>query len=112
MASSRDSLLKGLVTTSIKLTGKNYLLWSQAFETFFGEHRKIRHLTHPPPNVKDVAYEDWFADDCAVISWIVNSMDESVARSVIMLKSAKKIWDTLRSIYGNEKNIAKSMRDL
>ena len=97
MASSRDSLLKDLVATSIKLTGKNYLLWSQVFETFLDGHRKIRHLTHPPPDVKDVAYEDWFAGDCAVIFWMVNNMNESIARSVMMLKPAKKIWDTLRN---------------
>ena len=38
MASSHDSLLKGLVATSIKLIGKNYQLWSQAFETYLGSH--------------------------------------------------------------------------
>ena len=42
-----------------------------------------------------------------VISWMLNSMDEGIARSVTMLKFAKKIWDTLRSTYGNEKNIAR-----
>ena len=91
MVSSRDSLPKGFVVTSIKLIGRNYLLWSQAFETFLGGHWKIRHITFPPSDVKDVAYEDWFTDDCAVISWMVNSMDEGIARSVMMLKPAKKI---------------------
>ena len=38
---------------------------------------------------------------------MVNSMDEGVARSVMMLKPVKKIWDTLRSTYENEKNIAR-----
>ena len=38
---------------------------------------------------------------------MVNSMDEGVACSVMMLKPAKKIWDILRSTYGNEKNIAR-----
>ena len=69
--------------------------------------QEIRHLTHPPPDVKDVAYENWFADDCAVIFWMVNSMDKSIAHSVMMLKPAKKIWDTLRSTYGNVKNIVR-----
>ena len=91
MASSRDSWLKDLAATSTKLTGKNYLLWSQAFETFLGAHKKIRHITHPPPDVKDATYEDWLTDDCTVISWLVNSMDEGIARSVMMMKPAKTI---------------------
>ena len=68
MATSRDNLLKGLSATSIKLDGKNYLLWKQTFETFSSAHRKIRHLTHDPPNVKDLTYENWLADDCTVIT--------------------------------------------
>ena len=38
---------------------------------------------------------------------MLNSMDEGIAHLVTMLKPAKKIWDTLRSTYGNEKNIAR-----
>ena len=34
-------------------------------------------------------------------------MNEGIARSITMLKSTKKIWDTLRSTYENEKNIAR-----
>ena len=95
MTPSHDSLLKGHVATSIKLTGKNYLLWSQAYETFLSGHRKIRYIIASPSDAKDATYEDWFADDCAVISWMLNSMDEGIARSITMLKPAKKIWDTL-----------------
>ena len=85
MATSRDTWLKNLSWTSVKLNGKNYLLWSQAFETFFGVHRKICHLTDDPPDAKDVTYEDWLADYCAVISWLVNNMDEDVSKGVMML---------------------------
>ena len=107
MATSRENLLKGLSATSIKLDGKNYLLWKQAFETILGAHLKIRHLMHDPPDVKDLTYEDWLADDCAMITWLVNSMEEQIAQSVMMLKSAKKLWDALHATYGNEKKIAR-----
>ena len=46
-------------------------------------------------NVKDAAYKDWFVDDCVVILWLVNSMDDGIARGAMMLKLAKKMWDTL-----------------
>lgn len=55
---SRESLVKNLSGTFKKLNGKNYLLWSLSFETFVAAHRKIRHLTHPPPDVKDATYDE------------------------------------------------------
>ena len=70
-------------------------------------HRKVKHLTHPPPDSKADTYEDWLVDDAAIVSWLVNSMDPSVAREVMMLRSAKKIWDTLRLTYDHEKNISR-----
>ena len=65
---SRESLIKNLSGTSEKLNGKNYLLWAQSFEMFLATHHKIKHSTQPPPNAKDSAYEDWFADDSTVVS--------------------------------------------
>ena len=104
---SRESLVKNLSSTSEKFNRKNYLLWAQNFETFITAHRKIRHLTHVSPDSKDSMYEDWFADDAVIISWLVSSMEPSVARGVMMLRPAKKIWDTLKITYGHEKNISK-----
>ena len=34
-------------------------------------------------------------------------MDEDISRDVMMLRPAKKIWQTLQSTYGHEKNIAR-----
>ena len=34
-------------------------------------------------------------------------MDKDVSRGVMMLRPAKKIWQTLQSTYGHEKNIAR-----
>ena len=104
---SHESLIKNLSSTSEKLNGKNYLLWAQSFETFIAAHRKIRHLTHLPPDSKDSTYEDWFTDDAAIVSWLVSSMEPSVARGVMMLRPAKKIWDILKITYGHGKNISK-----
>ena len=102
---SRESLLKNLSGTSAKLNGKNYLLWAQSFEMFLAVHHKIKHLTEPPPNAKDSTYEDWFEDDLAIVSWMVNSMEPTIAQEMIILQLAKKIWDILKQMYGYEKNM-------
>ena len=64
---SYESLVKNLSGTLEKLNGKNYLLWSQSFETTVAAHRKIQHLTHPPFDVKDAVYENWYADDSVIV---------------------------------------------
>ena len=38
-------------------------------------HRKIQHLTHAPPDMKDATYEDWYVDDSAIVSLLVNNME-------------------------------------
>ena len=88
---SRESLVKHLGGTFEKLNGTNYLLWSQSFEIFIVAHRKLKHLTQPPPDSKDAAYEDWCVDDAAIVTWLGNSMEQSIARGVMLLRPAKKI---------------------
>ena len=103
----RESLIKNLSGTLEKLNGKNYFLWVQSFETFLTAYRKLRHLTQSPPDAKDNTYEDWFADDSVIVSWLVNSMKPTVAWGVMILRLVKKIWDTLKQMYGYEKNISR-----
>jgi len=38
---------------------------------------------------------------------LLNSMDVKVSADVMFLRTAKEIWDTLREIYANEKNISR-----
>ena len=45
----------------------------------------MSHLTKPPPDSKDATDDDWFADDVAIVSWLVNSIEPMVARGVMML---------------------------
>ena len=59
----KESFIKNLSGISEKLNGKNYLLWTQSFETFLATHRKFKHLTQPLPDAKDNTYEIWFANN-------------------------------------------------
>ena len=93
--------------TSEKLIGKNYLLWTQSFETFIAVHRKLKHLSQPFPDAKDATYEDWYVDDATIVSWLVNSMESIVARGITMLCPVEKIWDTLKTTYGHKNNISR-----
>ena len=106
VSSSGDVLLRNLSSTTIKLYGKNYLIWAKSIQVFLGAHKKIKHITQDSPNINAPEYEDWLASDYGIITWLVNSMEPEISRGVVMLPTAKKISDTLKATYAHEKNIA------
>ena len=36
--------------------------------------------------------------------WLLNSLEEKISGNVMFLTTAKEMWDTLKVMYGNEKN--------
>jgi len=44
-----------------------------------------------------------FGDYC-VMTWLLNSLKDKISSSVMFLTTAKKMWDTLKVMYENEKN--------
>ena len=104
-SSSTDVLLRNLSGTSIKLDGKNYLIWAKSIQVFLEAHKKIKHITQDLPNIKASEYDDWLASKYSVITWLVNSMEPHISRGVVMLSTAKKIWNTLKATNAHEKNI-------
>jgi len=39
-----------------------------------------------------------------VTTWLLNNLEEKIGGSVMFLTTAKEVWDTLKVMYGNEKN--------
>ncbi|KAG8373563.1 hypothetical protein BUALT_Bualt11G0037500 [Buddleja alternifolia] len=104
---SSDYMMKNLVGTTVKLNGPNYLVWSQSIKIFLGAQRKLSHITKAPPAETDKGYEDWLTADYCVRSCLINSIEERISSSVVFLPTAKRIWDMLHELYGNEKNISR-----
>ena len=46
----------------------------------------------------------WLTGDYAVMTWLLNCLEEKISGNVIFLTTAKEMWDTLKVMYGNEKN--------
>ena len=40
-----------------------------------------------------------------MITWLLNSLKEKISRIVMFLPTAKHMWDTLKVMYENEKNL-------
>jgi len=39
------------------------------------------------------------------MTWLLNSLQENISSSVMFLTAAKEMWDTLKVMYDNEKNL-------
>ena len=52
-------------------------------------------------------YDDWVANDCGMMRWLLNNKHEKVSPNVMSLKTAKEICDALKEMYSNEHNISR-----
>ncbi|XP_020260332.1 uncharacterized protein LOC109836748 isoform X2 [Asparagus officinalis] len=98
---------KVVLGATIKLNGANYLLWAQAFRIFIGAQSKLPHLLASPPPTSDPTYNSWLSSDYCVMTWLLNSMEAQISSSVMFLTTAKEMWDNLKIMYGNEKNVSR-----
>ena len=79
------SVPKTMLGTIVKLNGSNYLLWALTF-IFIGTQNKLAHLLEPPPVDMNLTYVIWLTGYYSV-------------------PTAQDIWDTLKVMYDNEKNL-------
>jgi len=101
------SVPKTMLGTTVKLNGSNYLLWAQVFCIFIGAQSKLAHLLQAPPATTDPTYVTWLIGDYSKMTWLLNSLEKKISGSVMFLTTAKKMWDTLKVMYDNEKNLSR-----
>jgi len=97
------SIPKTMLGTTVKLNGSSYLLWAQAFRIFIGAQNKLALFLQSPLVDTDPTYVTWLTENYSVMTWLLNSLKEKIG-SVMFLTTVKDMWDTLKVMYGNEKN--------
>ncbi|GAU10619.1 hypothetical protein TSUD_418290 [Trifolium subterraneum] len=81
------------------LTGSNYHSWSRSMKRALGAKMKLDFIdgTLPVPvDAFDPSFCAWNRCNQLVSSWILNSVSESIAQSVVFLENAIDIWNDLR----------------
>lgn len=73
---------------------------------FVISHKKKNQLIEDPPAPGSFGYGDWVAVDACIMTWLVNSMEPSISTGIIFMKTAKVIWDHLKELYANKRNIS------
>ena len=101
------SVSKTILGTTMKLNGSSYLLWAQTFSIFISAQNKLAHLLQSPPTATDLTYVSWLTENYSIITWLLNSFEEKISDNVMFLTTAKEMWDTLKVMHGNEKNLSR-----
>jgi len=88
----------GSLDSKIKLIGSNnYRSWKRAMEIALSTKRKLPFMlgTLARPVDDPVKGDQWDACNNLVISWIMNSVSDSIAESILYIESASLIWNHL-----------------
>ena len=88
------------------------LVMSASVLHIYWRSEQMAHLLQSPSADTDPKYMTWLTGNYSVMTWLLNSLEKKINGSVKFLTSAKEMWDTLKVMYGNEKNPLKSVWDL
>jgi plasmid maintenance system antidote protein VapI len=110
MASDKDDSLQSI---SVQLNGENYSYWSYVMKNFFiGKDMwgYIDGTSVKPTNIMDAKYAEtlkiWNKSNSKVVTWINNSVSQSIGMQLAKYDTAQEIWDHLKRLY-EQSNFAK-----
>ena len=84
--------------TPIRLNGENYAEWADAIQTALEARRKFVFLdgTITTPS-SPCTSTDRTTINAMLISWLMNTIEPEVKRSLSKFKEVKRLWDTLKT---------------
>ncbi|GAU20316.1 hypothetical protein TSUD_337970 [Trifolium subterraneum] len=87
-----------LVLVTPLLNGGNYHSWSRSMTVALRSKNKIHFLngTLPRPMDEDRDSLAWDRCNTMLMSWLINSVEPEIARSVLWMDNASEIWKELR----------------
>ncbi|GKC77377.1 retrovirus-related pol polyprotein from transposon TNT 1-94 [Tanacetum coccineum] len=93
-----DEPKKGLVITQVQLKGDNYDEWPRSFRTAIRALKKFGFIdgTIERPGEKDKDIEDWWTINSLLVSWIRNTIEQSLRSTISHVEIAKDLWDDIK----------------
>ena len=106
MANHPSSIHSSMLITGHRLNGKNYLEWSQSVKLAIDGRGKLGYLTGEIKEKKssDDGYNTWRSENSLVTAWLLSSMDASIAKPHMFMKTAKEVWDSIKETYSDLEN--------
>jgi hypothetical protein len=108
----------GMVLVSKPLDGENYSTWCRAMTISLNAKSKLGFIdgttTMPSATAKPDDYAAWKKCNDMILSWILNSLTQDLADSVIFSTTAQEVWKDLRDRFSqsNAPRIFQIERDI
>ena len=104
--SQPSTVHSSMLITRHRLTGQNFLEWAQSVKLAIDGKGRLGYLTGEvkQPKVGDEGYTIWRSENSLVMAWLLNSMEASIAKPHMFLKTAKEVWDSVRETYSDREN--------
>jgi len=86
------------VIVSPKFNGSNYLAWSRSMQRALGAKNKLSFINvilHVPEN-DDLNRNAWEQCNHLVHSWLINSVLDSIAQTIVFHDNAYDVWEDLK----------------
>ncbi|PSR86087.1 U2 small nuclear ribonucleoprotein [Actinidia chinensis var. chinensis] len=92
--------------TSVLLNGKNFHAWSRSFQLYLGGKRKTRWILgkEPKPAESDPKFDEWISDNCIILGWMFNSMEDRVYHMFMYHDTVHGLWTALSQMYAHARN--------
>ena len=81
-----------------KLNGSNYLAWQRSMQRAMGAKNKLVFIDGSilVPDIDDLNRPTWERCNHLIHSWLVNSVTESIAQTIVFHDTALSAWDDLK----------------
>ena len=85
------------LTVLPKLDGSNYLAWNRSMKRSLGTKNKLGFIdgSIEHPDIDDLNLNAWGRCNHLVQSWIINSVSDSIAQTVVFYDTAYDVWQDL-----------------
>jgi len=111
MPGEKDDSLQSI---NVRLNGENYSYWSYIMKFFLKGKSMCNYVdgtSVKPTDKKDEAkyskeLETWDVSNSKILTWINNSISQSIGMQLAKYDTAKEVWDHLKRLY-NQSNFAK-----
>ncbi|GFS30559.1 hypothetical protein Acr_00g0012590 [Actinidia rufa] len=91
---------------SVLLNGKNFHAWSRSFQLYLGRKHKTRWILgkEPKPTESDPKFDEWIFDNCIILGWMFNLMEDRVYHMFMYHDTVHSLWTALTQIYAHSRN--------
>ena len=105
-SSMEISTRSSMQITFHQLNGRNFLEWSPSVKLAIDGRGKLKYLTGETkkPEEGDPLFTSWRSENSLVPSWLLNSIEVSIAKPCMFMKTAKEVWNSVRETYSGLEN--------